>query len=183
MALELCQPAASYRASARADIVLPLPEDDGRIKTINPEGGYMTQRNLGISRQFVDFCSPSLPLPVFDGGAAFGIATFAALAQGATVIANDIEPLHLHYIAHNADDSSARLYLREGALPDSLAFPPGTLSAIHLSRVLHALSPDAVAAVFRNAFTALAPGGRFFAVVASPHHWACPGSWKRTTRA
>jgi SAM-dependent methyltransferase len=175
MSLSLCHSAADYRRDANPDIVLPKPEEDGRIKTLNPEGGYMTQHNLGISKQFVDFCNSSLSHPVFDGGAAFGIATFAALSKGSTVIANDIESLHLHYIAHNAGDNISRLYLREGPLPGSLEFPENSLSAIHLSRVLHFLGPDDVLRVFQNAFRALVPSGRFFVVIASPYHWCCPG--------
>jgi SAM-dependent methyltransferase len=175
MALALCFPATEYRNQGPKDIVLPEPEEDGRIKTINPEGGYMTQSNLGISTDFLSFCKTSATSPVFDGGAAFGIATQAALATGATVIANDIEALHLHYISHHAGEHTERLFLREGPLPGSLDFPEASLSAIHLSRVLHFVAPDDFLKVFENAFKALVPGGRLFVLVASPYHWACPG--------
>jgi SAM-dependent methyltransferase len=175
MSFPQCIPAAEYRKQGPQDIVLPVPEEDGRIKTANPEGGYMTQSNLGISTDFLNFCRTSAKAPVFDGGAAFGIATFAALEAGATVIANDIETLHLHYIAQHAGEHADRLYLREGPLPGSLDFPEASLSAIHLSRVLHFLGVDDFVKVFENAFKALVPSGRFFVVVASPYHWASPG--------
>jgi SAM-dependent methyltransferase len=175
MALPLCHPAVQYALQSTDEIAIPAPEEDGRIKTLNPEGGYMTAQNLGISSDFLNFCSPTLTHPVFDGGAAFGVATLAALSRGATVIANDIESRHLVYIARNGGDKTDRLYLREGALPGSLEFPENSLSAIHLSRVLHFLKPDEVVQVFENAVRALVPGGRLFIVIASPYHWCCEG--------
>jgi SAM-dependent methyltransferase len=173
MAISRCFPAAEFLGPPL--ISQPTPEPDGRIPTLNEDGGFMTQHLRGPSTDFVNFCSSALTHPVFDGGCAYGVTALPALARGATVIANDIESGHLKYIAQNAGDLVSRLFLREDPLPSSLEFARDSLAGIHLCRVLHFLSGDDVATVFDKSFKVLIPGGRLFVTIASQFHRSCSG--------
>ena len=157
------------------DYELPPPAPDGRIRTPN-QMGYVTTKVLDLSAEFVDFAA-TCEKPVLDGGAAYGVATIAALKKGATVIANEITPIDLNYIAKSkelTDDDRKRLYLKEGKLPEGVDFPENSLGAIHMSRVLHFFHPNEVEKMFEKAFKWLTPGGRFYLLTASPYHYATP---------
>lgn len=67
------------------------------INTLNGMGAMTTNLDP-FSEAFVEF-SGSCDFPVLEIGAAYGIATTAALSKGASVIANDLDQQHLEYLA------------------------------------------------------------------------------------
>lgn len=140
----------------------------GFYKTLNGMGG-MTPVLDAFGEAFVAF-APVAPGPVLDVGAAFGIASVAALAGGATVIANDLEPRHLEILASRVREcDQARLSLRPGAFPDALDFTPGSLGAVMLGRMLHFLDGPAIARGAAKLHGWLAPGGKVFGVAVTPY--------------
>ena len=95
------------------------PARHRRIPTHNQTGWASNQLNE-VSELFVAFCG-GVTLPVLDIGAAFGIASLAAIGAGATVIANDLEPSHLAEIAKAVTVEQARkLILIPGRFPRHL---------------------------------------------------------------
>jgi len=153
-------------------IVQPLPEQDGKIKTLNAMG-YMTPEVDHIVQDFIEYAAAS-SLPVLDGGAAYGIATLLALKKGATVIANDIDRRHLQLIASNptlTKEDKKRLYLNHQALPNKVNFPENSLGAILLCRIMHLFTPEAIDNVFENAKKWLVSNGRLYIVTMTPYHY------------
>lgn len=143
-------------------VELPPPACDGRIPTMNNRG-FMTVGNDEISQMFIEYAA-KCSKPVLDGGAAYGVATIAALKKGATVIANDSSNNHLNYIIKSpelTDDDRKRLYILPGLLPNDFDLPENSLGAIHLSRVLHFFHPADFDEMFAKAKKWLAPGGHF----------------------
>lgn len=168
--------ASTLSLDAMENVVQPLPEKDGKIKTLNTMG-YMTPDVDHVVEDFIEFASTS-ELPVLDGGAAYGVATILALKKGATVIANDIEPRHLHVIVKNkglSESEKARLFLNQDALPNKVHFPEQSLSAILLCRVMHFFTPEEVEKMFENARKWLVPNGRLYIVTMTPFHYTLEG--------
>ena len=158
------------------DLELPSKAPDGRLPTFN-KMGFATEEIIGLTQDFVQFAS-TCKLPVLDGGAAYGAASIAALKQGATVIANEIDIRPLHVIAKNktlTDEERSRLYIKEGFLPFGVDFPANSLGAIHISRVMHFFKPKDVTGFFERAREWLAPKGRIFILTMSPFHQCAPG--------
>jgi SAM-dependent methyltransferase len=142
-----------------------------RIPTHNKTGWASNQLNA-VSELFVAHCR-SVTLPVLDIGAAFGLATLAALEAGATVIANDLEPSHLAVIATSVPAAHApRLVLIPGRFPRQLRLAEGSLGAVHASNVLHFLTGAQLAIGMASIAHWLAPGGKLFVQAATP--WQQP---------
>lgn len=143
------------------------PSRHRRIPTRNQTGWASNQLNE-VSELFVRFCATA-PLPVLDIGAAFGIASLAALEAGATVIANDLEPSHLAEIARVVPFAHAnRLVLIPGRFPRHLRFAESSLSAVHASNVLHFLTAPQMEQAFASIAHWLAPGGKLFVQASTP---------------
>ena len=142
-----------------------------RIPTHNRTGWASNQLNE-VSELFVAFCRGA-KLPVLDIGAAFGIASLAALKTGATVIANDLEPGHLSAISHAANpEDSRRLILIPGRFPRQLKFAEASLSAVHASNVFHFLTGPQIEQGFSAIAHWLTPGGKLFVQASAP--WQQP---------
>lgn len=150
---------------------MTLPELDpttGFYKTLNRMGG-MSPTLDDVSAAFVAF-APQAPGVALDVGAAYGIATLAALAAGATVIANDMEPRHLQILADRTPEvDRERLTLAPGSFPDDLALAPGSLGAVLLARMLHFLDGASIERGLAGLYEALAPGGKVFGVAVTPY--------------
>jgi SAM-dependent methyltransferase len=143
------------------------PTRHRRIPTHNQTGWASNQLNE-VSELFVRYCRQA-DRPVLDIGAAFGVASLAALAAGATVIANDLEPSHLAAIAHAATpEQSRRLVLIPARFPRHLKFAAGCLAAIHASNVLHFLTAPQMEQGFDSIAHWLAPGGKLFVQASTP---------------
>lgn len=64
------------------------------LVTLN-DRGYMTWGIDPFTQKFLDHCESHSGAHIFEGGAAYGIATHLALKRGAIITANDGDPRHL----------------------------------------------------------------------------------------
>ena len=146
---------------------MPNPEPNGFIKTLN-NMGYMTSGLDAYSQAFVDF-APAAPGPALDIGAAYGVASLAALSRGARVIANDIDDRHLEILRGRAPEHiQSRLSLMPGSFPDGIDFAPESVGAVLICRVMHFFDGPAIERAAAKAMRWLAPGGKVFAVGETP---------------
>jgi len=121
-----------------------------------------------ISREFVRFASTQIPRPALDIGAAFGVATHAALSEGVPMIANDIDGEHLDILIDRTPlPHRSRVKTVLGVFPDEITFPQGTFSAVLLSRVMHFFDGPTVERSISRLHDWLATGGKAFVVVES----------------
>jgi polyketide synthase PksL len=131
--------------------------------------GWSTDVLNEVSTAFVRAAADATH-PVLDIGAAYGVATIAALEAGATVVANDLDVHHLDELrARAAPYVQPRLTTVLGRFPDALSFPPESFDAIHCSQVLHFSTPEEVVAGLDLAFQWMRPGARLFVVAATPY--------------
>ncbi len=141
------------------------------IPTRNQTGWSSNQLNE-VSELFVELARTA-PLPVLDVGAAYGIATHAALAAGATVVANDVDSAHLRILLENTPEHDRRrLVLLPGRFPRHLQFAEASLSAIHASNVLHFLTGPQLENGAASMAHWLAVGGKAFIQASTP--WQAP---------
>jgi len=145
---------------------MPEPEN-GFIKTLN-RMGYMTTGLDRFSKAFVEF-APRAPGPCLDVGAAYGVATLAALAAGARVIANDLDARHLEILSERVPhEARERLTLAPGQFPDELDLAPRNLGAVLACRILHFFDGPALERAAAKLFDWTAPGGKVFIVGETP---------------
>ena len=146
---------------------MPQPESNGFIRTLN-NMGYMTSALDLYSQAFVDF-APESPGPYLDVGAAYGIASLAALRNGATVVANDIDARHLEILRDRTPETMrSRLTLLPGDFPDEIDFASDSLGAILICRVMHFFDGPTIERAVAKVMRWLAPGGKVFAVGETP---------------
>lgn len=148
-----------------------LPEIDpktGFYPTLNRMGGMSPDLDE-FSSAFAAFAATA-PGPALDVGAAYGVATIAALEAGGSVIANDMEPGHLEILGQRVPDAlRERLVLQAGAFPDGLDFEDGELGACLLARMLHFLDGEGIDRGLAKVYRWLAPGGKVFGVAVTPY--------------
>lgn len=176
---ELATPVTSLNLDEIEDLELPPKAPDGRLPTLN-NMGFATEDIIGTTHDFVQYAG-KCKYPVLDIGAAYGAASIAALKQGATVIANEIDIRDLHMIAKNkslTDEERGRLYIKEGYAPFGIDFPKNSLGAIHGSRVMHFFKPNEVTGFFERAREWLVPNGRIFLLTMSQFHHSAKGFYK-----
>lgn len=151
---------------------LQIPQADNSgyfIPTLN-KTGYMTTHLDPFSQAFVEYASKDEKGFVLEVGAAYGIATLAALACGAKVICNDIEPRHLKLVKqHTALKNRFRLKIVPGDFPYEVQLPSCSLDAILMCRVLHLFNGQKVEDSIQKAYQILKPGGKIFIVVDTPY--------------
>lgn len=148
----------------------PLPQvDEFSVSTPNRRGRTTSVLNE-INEEFVA-CAASSHRPVLDIGCAYGIASLAALATGASVIANDIDGSMLHALEAQVPHAARhRLTLLCVSFPHELELPPDSLDAAHASNLLNFLRGDEIDSGLAKLFCWLAPGGRIFSISGTP--WA-----------
>lgn len=153
--------------SSRDSLAMPEPEENGLIKTLNSMGTMTPSPDI-FSRAFIEF-APKAPGRSLDVGAAYGVATLPALNNGVSVIANDIDDRHLKILYNRVPlDLRPRLELAPGEFPDKLDFPPGSLGAILICRVLHFFDGPRIERAAGKVMKWLAPGGKVFVVGETP---------------
>jgi len=146
---------------------MPQPEPNGFVKTLNSMG-YMSAGLDHFSKAFVDF-SPKAPGRCLDIGAAYGVATLAALRNGATVVANDIDERHLKILQDQTPTAlKERLILMPGDFPDKIDFPQGSLGAVLICRVMHFFDGPKIERAADKIMRWLAVGGKVFVVSETP---------------
>lgn len=155
------------------DFQMPEPEHNGFIRTLN-QMGYMTSTLDPFSAAFVEFsaedCRNDLSKPALEIGAAYGVATIAALKLGARVIANDIDSRHLKILKDRTPKIfKPNLQLLPGKFPDDLEIKPGTLGAVLVCRVLHFFTGPEIEVAAAKLFEWLKVGGKVFIVAETPY--------------
>jgi hypothetical protein len=148
--------------------LMKMPEPAGGfVPTLN-KMGYMTTGLDRFSRAFVDF-GPGAPGRCLDIGAAYGVATLAALEKGASVLANDLDSRHLELLKEGTPAKHRpRLDLLPGDFPDGLEIPPDSLGAALVCRVLHFFDGPKIERAAAALLRWLAPGGKVFVVCETP---------------
>lgn len=141
---------------------------DGLIPTLN-QMGWMTQGLDVFSQAFIDF-APTAPGAALDIGAAYGVASLAALKKGAKVIANDLDARHLEILKGQVPVGLLpNLTLMPGAFPDGVDFPVGSIGAILVCRVLHFFDGATIERGIAKMFNWLATGGKIFVIGETPY--------------
>jgi SAM-dependent methyltransferase len=138
------------------------------IPTIN-KMGYMMQESDPYRDAFIEYAKTA-QAPLLDIGAAYGIATIAAIKNGATVIANDLEPVHLEILQQEIPQylkSQLRCYL--GHFPSETSFESESLSGVLIAQVMHFLTGNDITEGLNKIYQWLKPGGKIFVVTASPY--------------
>ncbi|WP_392538577.1 class I SAM-dependent methyltransferase [Legionella sp. 227] len=151
-------------------------------KTHNPFGGFTTTPCDPVSQRFIEHAALSAKKggKVLEIGAAFGAATLEAIAKGATVFCNDIDPENLAVVRQRfmetTDDSSesltgdsSKLILVPGELPNELiGLPEKQFDAILICRVLHFFSGAKIEESLALLSKLLAPNGKIYIVCETP---------------
>ena len=149
----------------------PEPESSGLfVPTLN-QMGYMTTHLDPYSLAFVDYAS-KIQGPVLEIGAAYGVATLAALSKGARIICNDLSTEHLLCVQQAAVCQHldvSKLYLMPGDIRDSISLPAHFLNAILICRVLHFFSGPQIESFLAKAYQCLKPGAKIFIIAETPY--------------
>lgn len=147
---------------------MPQPEPNGFVKTLN-NMGYMTSTLDPFSAAFVNF-APGAPGPALDIGAAYGVATIAALNGGAHVVANDVDPRHLEILLERTPSQQRNhLELKAGSFPEDVDFSPKAFGAILVARVFHFFPGVLIETAVQKLYQWLNIGGKLFIVGETPY--------------
>jgi polyketide synthase PksJ len=130
--------------------------------------GYMTSSLDPVSQDFVQFSSKR-KLPSLDIGAAYGVATRAALSLGATVISNDIDPRHLELIQENLPASDLNRFKKLPGDILEIGVNHNSISSILACRVLHFFKGEKIETAAEKFYNWLEKGGRVFVVCETPY--------------
>lgn len=149
------------------ETLLPKSAIAGLVPTLN-NTGWMTEELDDFSRTFADYAG-SRTEECLDIGCAYGVATLPALANGARVLACDMEQRHLEILEQRVPaEQRARLRCRAGTMPD-VSFPHESFGAILCARALHFLAGADIETTVGKMHDWLVPGGRVFLVADSPY--------------
>ena len=163
--------------------MLPASSVPGLIPTLN-NTGWMTETLDDYSRAFTEYAG-TVSGECLDIGCAYGVATLPALANGARILASDLEPRHLEILAERVPAGDrARLRTQPGRLPD-VDFPAASFGAILCARAIHFLNARDIELAVRKMFDWLVPGGRVFLVADSPYvgpWWKSAPEYERRKR-
>lgn len=152
---------------------MPDATDRGMIPTLNNKG-FMSTSLDPVSAAFTVFAGQAEGLSL-DLGCAYGVASLAALKQGANIIACDMELGHVQVLLSKVEESQKNRVDGAVAQMPGVAFRPGSFSAILCSRALHFLDGDDVTATVTAMAEWLTPGGKTFLIADTPY----TGFWAR----
>jgi len=150
---------------------MPKQWIEGMVPTMNDKG-YMFEVLDNYAEEFIAHSGES-GQPAADIGCAYGIATIAALKNGAHVTACDMDQRHLDVLKSRApEELHEKLTLMTGVLPD-IDLPESYFYSLLCSRVLHFLPGDEIDQSVANMFRWIKPGGKLFLVADTPY-----GIWR-----
>ncbi len=144
----------------------------GMIPTLNDKG-FMSSELDPVSAAFTLYAGQSGGW-CLDLGCAYGIASLAALDQGARMVACDMEFGHVDILLSKVDSKTRERISGCVAEMPSIAFKPDSFDAILCSRALHFLNGEDVIASVHAMTSWLKPGGKLFLTVDTPYtgFWA-----------
>ena len=178
-------PKSEFGIKANDADVMSLSKDISEPKLSHTGKSYTTVNHMGFdvlntsesinSWLVIDFLEfiKDAKKPVLDVGAGYGSISLLALAQGNTVVANDIAPEHLLSISKFALGRHLpleKLYFNPNSFPGEMNFPANSLGAVMLHRVIHFMTPEQITTGLAKISRWLTPGGKVFIVVMSPQH-------------
>jgi SAM-dependent methyltransferase len=146
---------------------LPASPVEGLIPTLN-NTGWMTEQMDRYSTDFASYAG-TVNGEVLDIGCAYGIATLAALENGARVLASDMETRHLEILAARIPAEHQDRYRSLVATMPAVDFADESFTAILAARVLHFLSGGDIELTVGKMYDWLEPGGRLYIVADSPY--------------
>lgn len=142
--------------------------EPGVIPTRNRRGHTSVVLNE-YSQMFVKHAQ-HCTAPVLDLGCAFGVATLPALANGATVVACDMEASHLQdLLARCPEPDRGRLVGLQAQFPSGTSFPDGSFDAIHASNLLNYLTGNELITGVALMYRWLRSGGAVFTISGTPY--------------
>lgn len=143
---------------------------DGCYVPTNNQMGFMLTKIDPFVQRFVDYAAQNHDNWHLDVGAAFGVATIAALEKGAKIIANDIDASHLTVIADVCSKrfkNSLKLFL--GDIRKDMDYPTASFGSMLFSRVLHFFTGEEIIKCLKKVSDWLVPGGKIFVVNETPY--------------
>jgi SAM-dependent methyltransferase len=145
----------------------PKPYLEGLVPTLNNRG-FMSESLDYYSSCFASFAGET-PGEALDIGCAYGIATRAALENGARVLACDMDAGHIRILEDETPPAlRERLRTKVGLLP-GLDLPEQSFSAILCSRVLHFLLGEEIRTTLKKMYRWTVPGGKIFLIADTPY--------------
>ena len=146
---------------------MPEPFMEGLIPTMNHRG-FMSETADSYSRKFANYAG-SIDAESLDMGCAYGVATLAALENGARVVACDMDAGHIEVLEGRVPPNRRpQLRTSVGALPN-VSFPAQAFGAILCSRVLHFMLGNEIRNSLQVMANWLQPGGKLFLVADTPY--------------
>lgn len=131
--------------------------------------GFMFKSLTEASKAFVA-CAGDATRPVIDMGCAYGNVTLSVLKKNKHVIACDLDPRHLEVLMGKVpQDLRKYVTVLQGTFPEDFNFPGKSISAVHLSHVLHFLRGEQIQEGLGKAYHWLEPGGKVFINAGTPY--------------
>ncbi len=156
---------------------MPEATDRGMVPTLNNKG-FMSTSLDPVSAAFTIYAGQVNGLSL-DLGCAYGIASLAAVEQGARIIACDMDAGHVKVLLSKTTRTVSKRIAGLVAEMPKVAFRPNSFSAILCSRALHFLNGDDVSETITAMTEWLEPGGKVFLITDTPY----TGFWARGAAA
>ncbi len=138
-----------------------------RVGTRNRTGWTSNVLNE-VAEMFVEACGPGVS--ALEIGAAYGVATLPALARGAKVLANDLDPVHLDRLWNECPPANReRLTLLAARFPRNVKLPGEAFDLALASNVFHFFTGRQMETGAESLRYWLRPGGRVFVQAATPY--------------